>query len=186
MQNGEKHRAFEREAMLARTGDVLDGNGFRGEAVRPIAATAPIARSRANPRRGRASRSPVGALARLGGGFRRSGDRRGRPRSSCGNTCRGTVSPTRSWCAHNWRQDLASQAQTKQTWHYTFAKITPPSKQYQWLTTRSPAGTVEDQHESHRSTWPPRAAVRQISIAVITRRCAADRDSGGTHPPLPA
>ena len=33
---------------------------------------------------------------------------------------------------------------------------------------------------SHCSTWPPSAAVRQISIAVITRRCAVDED-----PPCP-
>jgi hypothetical protein len=165
MQNGEKHRAFEREAMLARTSEVLDASGTRSpptivrirerarcvasrsplqhrrrrrqrqwllrRSVRPIAATSPIARSRANPRRGRASRSPVGALARLGGGFRRSGDRRGRPRSSCGNTCRGTVSPTHSWCAHNLQLRLQSQIETTPTWHYTFAKITPPAKQYQ-------------------------------------------------------
>src|SRR5208337_324825 len=42
---------------------------------------------------------------------------------------------------------LQSQIETTRTWHYTFAKITPPSKQYQWLTMRSPAATVEDQHD---------------------------------------
>ena len=96
MQNGEKHRAFEREVMLARTGEVLDRpSGNRSpptivrrrararcvaprsplhrrrrrrrrqwpsrRSARPIAATAPIARSRANPRRGQAWRSPAGA-----------------------------------------------------------------------------------------------------------------------------
>src|ERR1035438_3853822 len=137
-------------------------------ANRSRAATSPIARSRANPRRGRASRSPAGALARLGGGFRRSGDRRGRPRSSCGNTCRGTVSPTHSWCAHNRQLRLQSQIETTLTWHYTFAKLAPLSKQYQWLTTRSPTATVEDQLKCGRCSRHPFYKGNLLSKAAMT------------------
>ena len=87
----------------------------------PNAAGAPIARSPANPRRGRAWRSPAGAPRRLRDGFRRSGDRRGRRRSSCGNTWRGTVGATETWSPHNEKKHHASQTKSTTAWHYIFA-----------------------------------------------------------------
>ena len=53
--------------------------------------TVPTARSLADPRPFRAWRSPAGAPPRLRAGFRRFANRRGRLRSSCGNTWREAV-----------------------------------------------------------------------------------------------
>ena len=58
----------------------------------PSAAGAPAARSLANRRSARASQSPAGGPPSPRAGSRRFADRRGRPRSSCGNTWRGARS----------------------------------------------------------------------------------------------
>jgi hypothetical protein len=68
--------------------------------ARPIAAVSPTARSRANPRPGRAWRSPATPLRRRVGSPR-SGDRRGRPRFSWGNTWRGLFERLSDWSAHD-------------------------------------------------------------------------------------
>ena len=79
----------------------------------------------ADPRSVRASRSPAGAPRRPRAGSRRFADRRGLPRSSCGNTWRGTRRQL-DLGAHTIGL-LSRKINNKQrkTWHYNIAPRSP-------------------------------------------------------------
>ena len=80
-------------------------------------------------------------------GSRRSADRRGHPRFSCGNTWREARRRTRCG-THKIRRDSQKIKQNShKTWHYIFAPASHPIKLYQRLMRHAHALTVEDQSD---------------------------------------